>query len=220
MGLAFAVTNIEGELVAEIAHEVAPETYLVRRFLNGDGDAFNRLVEICTPRAYAIALRMLGNQDDAQDVTQEAFLRAYQAIGKFRADSSFPTWLYRIVVNVCHDELARRKRRPAPMSEFIREDDSEIFPEAASSSPEPDEMSIRREQQQALNQAIAELPEIYRAVIILHDIEGLQYDEIASVLRTNLGTVKSRVNRGRNILREKILQERELFNLPTSQRNK
>ena len=203
--------------MAEIAHEPAPETYLVRRFLNGDGDAFNRLIEICTPRAYAIALRMMGNRDEAQDVTQEAFLRAFQAIGKFRADASFPTWLYRIVINVCHDELARRKRRPSPMSDFIRDDDSEMLPEASSPTPGPHEMIIRQQQQQALSQAISSLPEIYRAVIILHDVEGMQYDEIASVLRTNLGTVKSRVNRARNILREKLLKERELFNLPGSQ---
>ena len=203
--------------MASIGRELEPEALLVRRVQSGDGGAFDRLIELCTPRVYAIAFRMMGNSEDAQDVTQEAFLRAFQAIRKFREDASFNTWLYRIVVNVCHDELDRRKRRPATMTEMTRDDDASRFLDIPSSEESPEDLYLRRERQHALLGAIEQLPDIYRNVVILHDLEGMQYDEIAAVLHTNIGTVKSRVNRGRNLLREKIFLKRELFSIPASQ---
>lgn len=196
-----------------LARQGLQEEELVRRVQAGDDGAFDRLVELCGPRVYSLAYRLVGNSEDAQDIAQEAFVRVYQAIPRFRQDAAFATWLHRIVLNACHDELARRKRRPLAMTELAGESDEEAPParELADDGDTPETAVLRWERQNALQRALAELPETFRMVVILHDVQGLDYREIAGVLHVELGTVKSRLNRARNLLREKISADRELF---------
>ena len=203
--------------MATMAGQAQQEEDLVRRVQAGDDGAFDRLVELCAPRVYSLAYRMVGNNEDAQDIAQDAFLRVYQAIQRFRSDATFSTWLHRIVVNACHDELARRKRRPATMSELTDDDDAPSPLDLRSTGETPETALLQRERQQAIQRALAELPEVSRMVIVLHDIQGMGYQEIAEVTRTEVGTVKSRLNRARNMLREKISADRELFRGGASQ---
>lgn len=201
--------------MAELAGQLQQEDALARRAQTGDGTAFDRLVELCSARVYAFAFRMVGNSEDAQDIAQEAFVRVYQAIPRFRHDAAFSTWLYRIVANTCHDELTRRKKRPVPATALEAEGDTPR--EAPATGDGPEDHYLRRERQQALEQALAQLPEAFRLVVVLHDVQGLPYQEIADALRIEIGTVKSRLNRGRNLLREKIAAQRELFGMRVSQ---
>ena len=189
------------------------ENTLIERCQQGDLKAFDRLVDKYASWVYQIAFRMTNDRDDADDIAQEAFIRAFSAISKFKQRSSFSTWLYRIAVNVCHDELKRRKRAPQPMSALQSEDDSEdpIAQLAANESSDPAEIVEARERQRAVQQAIGSLPEHYRMVLILRDLQGLSYEEIAQVVGDRVGTVKSRINRARLALREKLEPNMELF---------
>ncbi len=201
------------------ASSAQPESALIRRAQQGDEAAFDRLVELFGARVYNIAYRMLGHADDAHDATQEAFLRVYDALDRFRADSSFTTWLYRIVMNVCYDELARRRRRPPTLTELESADAA--LPASAERLPGHDNTEdavLQAERRRALHAAIAALPEAFRAVIVLYDLQGFSYEEIAAILRVNLGTVKSRLNRARTLLREKMSAQRELFGLMASRK--
>ena len=193
------------------------EEDLVRRVQDGDDGAFDRLVELCAPRVYSLAYRMVGNSEDAQDIAQEAFVRAYQALPRFRQDASFTTWLHRIVANVCHDELSRRRRRPQTFSEMTENDDSPSPLENETTGDTPETQMLSREREEALQHALAQLPEVYRMAVVLHDVQGMDYREMAAVLRTELGTVKSRLNRGRTMLQNIILQQRELYRVEASQ---
>jgi len=203
--------------MAMTAPPAQTEMALIRRIQQGDAVAFDRLVELHGPRVYNLAYRMLGNAEDAQDVSQEAFLRIYDALPRFRGEASFTTWMYRIVTNVCNDELSRRRRRPPTITELETEDGNGAAPDELLTTGETAEDSVlRRERHQALHQAITALPPPFRAVLVLYDLQGFSYDEIAEMLRVNIGTVKSRLNRARNTLREKIRGERELFDVADS----
>lgn len=205
--------------MAAMAQQSLQEADLVRRVQTGDDGAFDRLVELCSAQVYSLAYRLIGNNEDAQDLAQEAFVRVYQAIPRFRHDATFSTWLYRIVVNVCHDELARRRRRPSTMTELSGDDETstQILDTMSAGGETPETLLLRRERQRALQHALLQLPEAYRMVVLLHDVQGLAYQEIAEVLHTGVGTVKSRLHRARLMLREKISNERELFALEVSQ---
>lgn len=165
---------------------------LVRRYLKGDGDAFSSLVKRHETRVYNVCLRILGNREDARDATQEAFLTAIRKISQFRGDAAFTTWLHRVAVNACYDALRKRKRQP--MLHLVAEGDRQG--EAEPGPPEPDPadavaagMDVAR--------ALSKVPEDYRIALVLADVQDLPYEEIARVLDVPLGTVKSRVHRGR-----------------------
>jgi len=203
--------------MAMTAPSVQTEMALIRRVQQGDGVAFDRLVELYSTRVYNLAYRMIGNAEDAQDAAQEAFLRIYDALPKFRGDASFSTWMHRIVINVCHDEMTRRRRRPPTLTELATEDgDGGTLAEQATTGETAEDAVLRQERQQALHHAITTLPPPFREVLVLYDLQGFSYDEIAEMLRVNMGTVKSRLNRARNLLREKIRGERELFGITDS----
>ena len=200
-----------------IAAEQTPqEDELVRRAQEGDDDAFDRLVELFAPRVYNLAFRLIGHAEDAQDLAQEALLRAYDALPRFRRDAAFTTWLYRIVVNVCHDERARRKRRPPTMSE-LETDDGPAITETLTDGTDTEDLLLQRERSRTLQEAIATLPDPFRLTLVLYDIQGFSYQEAADILDIQIGTVKSRLNRARNLLREKLAAHRELFGMETSQ---
>ncbi len=183
------------------------ESRLIRRASDGDAGAFNTLMGMHERRMYAVALRMCSNPEDAQDCLQEAMLRIFRAISGFKAQSSFSTWVYRITMNTCLDELRRRKNRPnTSLDDLV---DAGWSPSDGEDTPE--RRAIHAEMHAYLQRFISELPEDMRAAVVLRDVEGYSYEEIAEILDTNVGTVKSRISRGREKLREKISGHPELF---------
>jgi len=168
-----------------------PDQDLVRRAARGDQDAFARLVTRHQDRVYRLCLRIMGNPDDAHDAAQDTFLSLFRKLDQFRGDAAFTTWLHRIGVNACYDSLRRRKR--APLLRSVGDDDAppaELGPPAADHA---DDVAGTLDAARAL----AQIPEDYRVTLILADVQDLPYDEIASILDVPIGTVKSRVHRGR-----------------------
>lgn len=183
------------------------EQDMIERASRGDAAAFNQLMEQHERRMYAVALRMCGNREDAQDCLQEAMLRVYRAIGGFKGQSSFSTWVYRITMNTCLDELRRKKNRQNTSLDNLLD----MGWSPADETNAPEKQAMRSELRRNLNRAIRELPEEMRAAVVLRDIQGFSYDEIARMLEINVGTIKSRISRGREKLREKMKENAELF---------
>ena len=185
-------------VAAPVAEPAAGDSAeFVDRLRAGDRRAFEELVRTQQHRVYGLALRMLGNAAEAQDVAQEAFLRAHRGLAEFRGDARLSTWLYAIVSRLCLNRLAGSERRLARHGE-------EALAKLADAGPGPDQALERGELEEALHRAIAELPEERRIVVVLRDVEGLAYDEIAEVLDLPVGTVRSRLHRARLDLKEKL----------------
>jgi RNA polymerase sigma-70 factor (ECF subfamily) len=161
---------------------------LVRRFLEGDVAAFTSLVRRHEARIYHLCLRILSDPDDAADAAQDAFLTALRKLDQFRGEAAFTTWMHRVAVNACYDILRKRKR--TPMLRVVDEDDAEAGP------PHPDHADRVAGSADAAA-ALAAIPEEFRVALVLADVQDLAYDEIARILDVPVGTVKSRVHRGR-----------------------
>lgn len=188
------------------------EKLLVSKAKAGDVAAFEQLIEAYQKKVYNLALRMTGNQEDAADLAQEAFIRVFRSISGFKEQSSFSTWIYRITTNVCLDEIRKRKNRKViSIDEDIHMDDGEMKRQIVSDDPLPDKMAERAELRNIVNDAINSLPEDQKVVITLRDLNGLSYEEIAQVLGIPGGTVKSRINRARQALRNVLLSRTELL---------
>jgi RNA polymerase sigma-70 factor, ECF subfamily len=167
---------------------------LVRRFQEGNADAFEVLVQRHGTRVYNLCLRILGDPEEAADVSQDTFLAALRKLSTFRGDSAFTTWLHRVTVNACYDSLRRKRRRP--LLQIVRDEDDER-PETSLPAPDhADEVVFSVD----VARALLEVPEEFRVVLVLADVQDLPYDEIARVLEIPVGTVKSRVFRGRAAL--------------------
>ena len=167
---------------------------LVRRFQDGNADAFEVLVQRHGARVYNLCLRILGDPDEAADVSQDTFLAAIRKLSGFRGDSAFTTWLHRVTVNACYDSLRRKRRRP--LLQIVRDEDDER-PETSLPAPDhADEVVFSVD----VARALLEVPEEFRVVLVMADVQDLPYDEIARVLEIPVGTVKSRVFRGRAAL--------------------
>ncbi len=168
-----------------------PDEELVRRYLEGDADAFGALVQRHQIRVYNVALRVLGDPDDARDAAQDAFLTLVRKLSQFRGEAAFTTWMHRITVNACYDIL--RKRRRQPMLRMVVDPDD----------PMPEQLPPVADHADAtvgsidVSRALQQIPEEYRVVLVLADVQDLPYEEIARVLDVPIGTVKSRVHRGR-----------------------
>jgi RNA polymerase sigma-70 factor (ECF subfamily) len=173
----------------------------------GDLSAFNELVVEYQGLVYNVCYRMLGQTQAAEDATQEAFVSAWRNIATMRGEA-FRPWLLRIATNLCRDELRRRTRRPSSSLDVALEAG---VPEPPDADPLPEDRALNRELRAGLDAALALLPEDQRTAIVLCDVEGLDYSEIASVMKTSLGTVKSRIARGRLRLREALLRQPELL---------
>ncbi len=188
-----------------IAAERARDRALVETALGGELDAFNRLVELHQDYLFGVAVRVVGDREAAADAVQEAFLSAYRNLSRFRGDS-FRSWLTRIALNAATDVLRSRKRRPAdPYPEW--EDDSWQPPTDESEGPE--HTAIARSRSRVLAAALAQITEDQRAAIVLYDVEGYDYHEIAQMTGVSLGTVKSRIHRGRLALRDLLAGQME-----------
>src|SRR5512146_2887811 len=188
------------------------ETALVAQARTGDLNAFNQLVLEYQNMAFNLAARMLDDDDAAEDVTQTAFLSAYRSLDSFRG-GSFRAWVMRMVSNACYDELRRRKRRPTVSLEPVNEDDEEIESPAwlADDEPSPEVQLERAELDQALQTCLHGLPEEFRAVVLMVDVEGLDYQEVSLATGKPLGTVKSRLARARLKMRECLQDFGELL---------
>lgn len=170
---------------------------LITRFRNGDQSAFEEIVLASQDRIYNVCRRMLGNAHDAEDAAQDVFLKAYQAISRFEPGASLATWLYRIAVNTCIDY----KRKPFFESLFKRSDEGEeIMIDPPSEQPSPERLVESKQIEQTLQKSLGKLSDKLRTAIILKEIEGLSYEEIAEVLEISMGTVKSRIARAREEL--------------------
>lgn len=188
------------------------EKLLVAKSKKGNFDAFEDLIGSYEKKAYNIAYRIMGNEEDAKDMAQEAFIKIYKSIQNFREESSFSTWLYRIVTNVCLDELRKRKKEKlVPLELNIETDKGTAVVELSAEKETPEDIFERVEKKQIIQNAIFSLGEDYKTVIILRDIQGFGYEEIAAILNCSLGTIKSRINRARNMLKEKLRYQLELY---------
>jgi RNA polymerase sigma-70 factor (ECF subfamily) len=190
-------------------HRPMDEQELISRSKNGDVEAFNLLVEQYQRMAYNLALRMLGDAEAAADASQDAFLSAYRAIGKFRG-GCFRSWILRITANSCHD-----KQRAGQRSRTVSLDNMMLGPDDITSNPgdmeSPEDYALRQELGKLINEGLVRLSTDQRLVVILCDIQGLSYEEAAQVAGCSLGTVKSRLNRGRARLRDFLTQHEELL---------
>ena len=174
----------------------------IERAKKGDEDAFASLISRVQNTGYSIAFRYMENDADTRDVMQEAFIKMYRNLGSFKGDSSFETWFTRILINCCLDELRKRKNSSG------WEDIDEHY-DVADLSPGTEEQVLRAERQKAVTEAIRQLPEEARNIIILREFEGLSYEELADVLGLEPGTVKSRLNRAKQKLKEILLKSLE-----------
>ena len=178
---------------------------LVERVRSGDPDAFRTLFKQYHRRAFAVALGVVKNQDDALDVMQEAFIKVHKHIGSFQGTSSFYTWLYRIVMNLAIDHV-RRARKVVEFDDTVRKDDvvgdGTTVPRHPLSNPS--KVLARVELSEHIQAALAELPEYHRAVIMLREVEGLSYEEMAKVLRVPKGTIMSRLFHARRKMQERL----------------
>jgi RNA polymerase sigma-70 factor (ECF subfamily) len=193
------------------------ESRIITQAQKGNLSAFNHLVMAYQGTAYNVAYRVIGNQDAAADACQDAFLKAYKAIKQYQG-GSFKSWLLRIVTNTCYDQLRYKSRRPATSLEDLSENPDDHSPKLVSRAETPEEHTLRGELGDLLQVGINQLPHDQRLVLVLSDVQGLSYQEIAEIINQPLGTVKSRLSRGRRRLRDFLLQQKEL--LPSQYRLK
>ena len=182
------------------------ERNIIEQVLAGDNDAFGQLVELYQGKVYNLALRMCGNPDDAFDLAQESFFRAWRGLAGFQQESAFSTWLFRLTSNVCLDWLRAKKRRPTVSLTSVEEGDEEAQIDVPDPAKGPEELVIAAEDRAALAKAMNELPVEYREILTLRAINDLSYTEISEILKLPEGTVKSRLSRARLALRNKLLQ--------------
>ena len=175
---------------------------LVSRSIGGDAESFNQLVLRWERPIYALAYRVIGREEDARDVCQETFLRAFRALGGFRGQAKFSSWLYRIAMNLCRDWVRRQRRTPVVQLP----EDVDVIELAASREPtEPiEELVARRDLTRVVEKAMARLPEEQRTAIILKEYHGLTFQEIADLVGCPLSTVKTRLYQGLTVLRRQL----------------
>lgn len=186
------------------------EKILVSLAKRGDMSSFEQLILAHEKMVYHVALRIFGNAEDAKDFSQEAFLKAYRNIQKFDERASFSTWIYRITVNACIDEMRKRKGKPSvSLEQEMENEDGAWALQVADERETPEEALLRREKQREILLALEQLSPEHKAVVVLRDVRGLSYEEIAEILEKPVGTVKSRICRARSQLKEEILKLRE-----------
>ncbi len=176
---------------------------LVARAKAGDLDSFNQLVSRWERPIYALAYRTLGREEDARDVVQEAFLRAYRGLKGFKGEAKFSSWLYRITLNLCRD-WSRRERRAPIVQVPEGTDPVELADEQVQTTESVEDLVARREMSEAVSKAMAELPEEQRTAILLKEYHGLTFQEIAAMLDCPLSTVKTRLYQGLSVLRRRL----------------
>ncbi|TCQ08180.1 RNA polymerase RpoE-like sigma-24 subunit [Serpentinicella alkaliphila] len=180
------------------------ENLLIQKSQAGDIKSFEMLIETYQKKAFNIAYRMLGNLEDANDVTQEAFVKVYKSLGKFKGDSKFSTWLYSIVTNASIDYM--RKNRKTDVVYLDKKEEDKMKIEVPDNINTPEHLFEKKEIKRVIHDSINKLSKEHRTVIILRDIQGFSYDEIANILNCSEGTVKSRISRARGQLKNILSQ--------------
>ncbi len=193
---------------ASLGSRPTAEAEFIERLKRGEAAAFEELVSQRSPEIYGLLFRFTENAEEARDLTQETFLRAFQNIGRFRGEADLRTWIYRIAINQARNRWRwwRRRRRDATVSLDATQghSDQTMIATLAESSENPEQQTLAHERESALRVALQKVGRAYRETVILRDIEGFTYEEIAKTLDINVGTVKSRLARGREELRRRL----------------
>ncbi len=196
------------EDIKKPAGEPRDDAALIRAYHEGDKAAFDRLVLKHKDRLFNLCYRLLGDYEEANDSAQEIFIKVYRSLKKFRFESAFSTWLYRIAVNTCKNRLKssayRQERRMVPLDDSVSANRSSPDREIHDESQSPATELEKKERMRAIQEAINKLPAEQKEVVTLRDIEGFSYEEVAEITGCNLGTVKSRLARARLDLRKKL----------------
>ncbi|MBR3561238.1 MAG: sigma-70 family RNA polymerase sigma factor [Oscillospiraceae bacterium] len=188
------------------------EKDLILRCQRGDEAAFEALIHLHEKKVYALCRRMCRDEDDALEAAQDTFLAVWRGIGGYRADAQFSTWLYRLATNASLDLLRREKKHGGDVSL----DDEEARLDPADPAPQPEEAAERSEEQRLVREGLYALPDHYRQVLILRELEQLSYTEIAAVTQLDVGTVKSRISRARQALRNNLAASGNFFDRAAS----
>jgi RNA polymerase sigma-70 factor (ECF subfamily) len=183
------------------------ENLIVQQVLDGDTNAFEELVLEYEKKVYNVALRMVNNQEDAEDITQEAFIKAYNSLANFRGDSKFSVWLTRIVSNMCLDLIRSRGRRPTISLSVEDEDGENVELEISDIRQSPETIMEQQLTKDSVRRGLKQLPDEYREILLLREIQGLSYEEISAALDLEVGTVKSRIYRGRKKLCDYLIKD-------------
>ncbi len=192
----------------------ADDSVLIRQSQKGDRSAFDRLVRMYEEKAYQYAYRLTHDPDEAADVVADAFVRVYNAIGNFRSQSAFGTWLYRIITNCYLDHKKKDKSRYTTSLDTAQTPDGQEYErQVVDPGDGPDVEAERSARESAVQTALEQLPEYQRAMLVMYHVENLAYEEIAEALDLPIGTVKSRLNRARLALREALREDAELFKI-------
>lgn len=188
------------------------EKELIQSAQAGNALAFEQLIAEHQKRIFSIAYRIAGNSEDASDMAQEVLIKIFRSLKNFRGDSKFSTWLYRVATTTCLDEQKKQRRHTAySLDQTLEAEDGNITTEPVDTGPTPEESLERKAMHQAIHQAIGKLKKDHQKVILLREVQGMSYEEIATVLNCSEGTVKSRINRARDHLKKILLENRELF---------
>jgi len=196
------------------------ELELVARARAGDQTAFEQLLLDHQNRVYTLAFRMVNDREEAADLAQEAFLKAWQVLPSFQGDSSFSTWMHRLTTNVCIDWLRKQKRRKEIEPAYSLDDEEAAWAEPADPEQDPQKKLERSERNRAVERALAALPDYQRQVLVMRELSGLSYQEIGQALDLDMGTVKSRIARARLALRKILLEDGNFFDSPPSNKSK
>ena len=181
------------------------EEPIIKKVLRGETNRyFNQLIEMYQPKVFSIAYRMMGNLHDAQDICQEVFIKAYLNISKLRQTSSFQSWLIHITKNCCYDELRSRRRKITEISLEKTIENDFFTNELTGNLPSPEEVAINKELKSTICTCINTLSQKHSKVIVLRELRGLSYEEISQIMGCSVGTVKSRLNNARNMIRGKL----------------
>lgn len=188
------------------------EKELIARLQARDETAFEELIRLYEKKIYALCVRMCGNAEDAEEAAQDTFLALWRGIDRFRQESALSTWIYRLASNACIDLMRRRRKSEGSVSL----DDEALFLDAADPAPQPPQALEQREAQRLLQEGLMSLPAEYRSILLLREVEGLTYSEISETLELELGTVKSRISRGRTLLRNFLSVSGNFFEMSAS----
>ncbi|MCH7903247.1 MAG: sigma-70 family RNA polymerase sigma factor [Armatimonadetes bacterium] len=192
----------------------ADDSLLIEHSQEGDRQAFDALIRKYEQRAYQYAHRLTSNPEEASDIVAEAFVRVFNALKNFKGQSSFSTWLYRILTNCYLDHRKKeRNRQHQSLEASLRLDGGEVQMQVEDQSPRADEIAEQNEREQAVQAALGHMPEYQQVMLVMYHVEALSYEDISDALDLPIGTVKSRLNRARLALRDRLAQDVELFNL-------
>lgn len=186
------------------------EQDLIHQSVQGEIQAFEELVKEYQSKVYTLCLKYMGNEEDAYDMAQETFIKAFRALKSFKGQSSFGTWLYRVATNICLDEIRRRKRRVNTVSihEPLELGDGELEKEIVDDRPTVEDIYEQKELSHFIHTVLNHMKLEHKTVIVLRDMMGLSYEEIGHVLSCSTGTVKSRLSRARLIFRNNFMKNR------------